>query len=397
MFRITSFIVTSLILLMLALPTAQMELKFIKERKLAGENNKKKLKPLTVNNILTGDFQRAFEEWFSDNMGFRGYLVRLDNQLTYKFFGDMDGGVVTRNLVGEGKMLYQKEYVKSYDGFDQIEFSKLDYYVRMLKRLQDYQKARGKAFLLVIGVTKASLYPEFIPKRYRAPENVRKTSNYETLLPLLKKYGINFFDTQDYFTKKKKTSKFSYFAPSAAHWGDVASCEVASEIMKSTSQQLGKPTINFTCSPVKIKKPTTTDLDLLRIANLYDSSEFQIPAAYPVTLPIKPEGAIKPKMLLIGDSFIWPLLRFLEWHKVYTWVDFHYYNNTNYHYPGGRGNGSKLRIPKEQWLEMLDKQDTVIIHSSVSRINKLGLGYLEEVGTFLDENRVEKAKKQKKQ
>jgi len=396
MSRIISFIATAIILLLLSLPAAQMKFKFVKERKLSGETHKKKLKPLDFSHLLSGDYQRSFEEWFSDNIGLRGHLVRLDNQLTYKIFGDLDGGVVTRNLLGKGKMLYQKEYVKSIDGFDSVKISKLEHYVKMLKRLQDYQKARGKGLLLLIGATKASLYPEFIPKRYRASDSVRRTSNYQNLLPLLAKYEIDFFDTQEYFTEKKKTSDFSYFAPSAAHWGDVASCEVGNELMRITGKQLGQKVTNFTCGPVKIKKPTATDVDLLRICNLLDSTELQVPAAYPKTEPIRPKDAFKPKLLLIGDSFIWPILRFLEWHKVYTWVDFHYYNNTNYRYPGGRGNGSKLRVPKEKWLENLDKQDMVVIHSSVSRINGLGLGYLEEVESFLDETRVEKAKKLKK-
>jgi hypothetical protein len=383
MSQLASISLCFLFFLLLSLPVSQMYFSVVPERAVGGDEIERKLEKISFDSFLTSRFQKSFDDWLSQKIGFRGYMVRMDNQINYLAFGELDGGVKTDVVLGSKKMLYQRDYIKSVDGFDLVSLDVLERRVLLLKRLQGFLKSRGKSLVLLISPTKASIYPEYIPAEYRSDLYKGRPTNYQNILPLLKKHKINVLDGQAKFKKQSTEVDYLYFAPSGAHWNDVASCEIASSLLESAATGLGKTLMYFSCSPVKIKKTRTSDLDLLRLCNLLISDSFQIPAAYPVTKAKKPVGAFKPRIMFLGDSFMWPIIRFIEWHKVYKSIDMLYYYNTVHHFPGG----SKFSVQrdKDAWMEMLLKQDLVVIQASVARLNNLFPRFFDDIEKFVPE------------
>ena len=79
----------SVFVLLLLLPTAQMTFKPFRLVPLNGAEIRPERPAFSWHSFISGEFQKQFDDWFSTVLGFRGHLVRSDNQLNFSLFREL--------------------------------------------------------------------------------------------------------------------------------------------------------------------------------------------------------------------------------------------------------------------------------------------------------------------
>ena len=73
----------------LSVPFLQMVFLGITEPVLVGVETASERPRLTLASWFDGSFQKLGTEWFADHIGFRGYLVKSENQLNWSVFHEV--------------------------------------------------------------------------------------------------------------------------------------------------------------------------------------------------------------------------------------------------------------------------------------------------------------------
>ena len=359
-----------LIYVFAAMPLVQLSTDVIPRRSLRGLRVPKRPEP-TLSGFLDGSFQDKAQRWFLRGHGFWGYLVRLEHQFNFKVFGQLSSNYNAGILLGNNDALFQSLYLKSFNRREVPTLETVDYKVSRIARLQELLKEHNIPMLLFISTNKLALYPEDVPKALQDPTRLTRKNSYQLMKPLLKKYRVNTFDAHEYLSERKKNADIKFFPPTGSHWNDVVACSMTAEILKRAEQLLGRSTAHFTCSPVKVvDKPRHTDLDLASVANLWDPTSLFHPVPYPVTKKISNSDAFRPRLLLVGTSFLRAIIRFLEYHEA-AYGYFIFYFNEIRAFPGGgleRLNKSKIKI---------DGYDMVLLEANQAILSEIGFGFVE--------------------
>jgi hypothetical protein len=361
----------------------QMQFEPIPKGRLKGVVQPESAPVFSLESAINGSYQKLVEEWLMKRSGLWSYLVRADSQLNYLLFSQISSNYTHSVLLGKDDFLYEKEYVFGYNKFTSVSDEKLETLADNLQKLQKLLETRGIGFALLVSANKAELYPENIPSSFiDSTRSVRKTA-YEKLIPRLEARRINLLDGQRYFEERKTRVPYRYFSHTGTHWNDVAACMIASELGSLMQAHFGKKMRNFSCSPVKLKDvPRKPDRDLVEICNLWDQSALYHPTAYPVTKTIAETGAFRPKILIVGSSFVWPLLRFFEYHRVYREANFYYYYKSNRSYPNIRRR--KIDRSTIDWSSDVFSHEMIIIEINQVAVENAGFGFIEDAISALE-------------
>ncbi len=358
-------------------PAVQMTFAPIPKGRLTGVVQPKEPPVLELESFVDGTYQKKVEEWLITRSGLWSYLVRAESQLNYLLFSQLSSNYSHTVVLGKDDFLYEKEYVFGYNRFTSVPDEKLEVLADNLKELQDLLDARGIGFTVLISANKASLYPESIPSSFLDSTGSARKTPYEQLMPKLQQRKVKVLDGQEYFLKRKNTVPYRFFAHSGTHWNDVASCLIASELSSSMQRYFKKPMRNFSCEPVRLKDlPRKPDRDLLAICNLWDQSLLYRPTPYPVTKTLAEPGAFRPKVLIVGSSFVWSLLRFFEYHRIYRESDFLYYYKRKRTYPQLRNR--KLDRNAIDWERDVFSNEMIIIEVNEVTVENAGFDFVPD-------------------
>jgi len=262
----------SLFFLIITLPFLQTVFGFLPEARLIGFTKDVDLPSFSLSAWYDKSLQTGIEDYFDQNLGLKGALIKTDNQINFSLFNEIHQKTNSKIIVGGEDYLFENNYIKSYIGRDYREVEILEERIISLAKLQEQLTEAGKAFVFLIAPSKASFYKEHIPPEliYRTadkdPEN-----NYERIIPLLNKYKINYFDGREYLLAKKEDSPYPLFPKGGTHWTRYASCFVSNEIIQEAGIQLNKEFVFSDCNDVDVSgEPSHEDGDLIDLANLWN-------------------------------------------------------------------------------------------------------------------------------
>lgn len=354
----------------------QSVFKFFPQPGLAGVVEKVARPEINLTKWFNGSFQKEFEVWIDQSLGFRNYLIKSDNQLNYYFFKESHQKTENKIIVGSENYLYENSYIKSYLGRDSHPDKYLNVKAIKLKKLQDLLAEKGIEFIFLISPSKASIYPEYIPiEMIMKTSEKDKLTNYEKLIPFLKRAGVNHIDSHDMFIKLKKHSSYPLFSKSGVHWTYYGSCLVVQKIFSDISIKKGE---NFNlpdCSRIEFNNiPQGTDSDLADLMNIWTPSVFYETLAYP-KFNNNFSKVNDLNFLIIGDSFSWTLIRNIEEAKLLKSYNLFYYFKTAYEY----GRKSKTIDKKNTPLlkEEILKNDVVILENNEAGLTLDDFGFLD--------------------
>ena len=360
--------------LFLSLFSLQSFWKFFPESSLNGIVVNAPSPHLSLKGWFSGEFQQAAETWFKQYFGFRSFWVRTYNQIHFSLFRQMPSkSSGTTVVLGENNWLYAQSYLREHAGNSvKPPLEELEQRVQDLRRLQEELERHGKAFLLIISPSKASIYPEYMPRSYRVQS---KDRTYYLLTPLLDKYGIRYLDAYQVLSKAKSTSPYRLFPQGGIHWNDYGAFLIFRESIEELNRQLTEPLPIPTFDRVDMAPPRGSDRDLIELLNVWTPQAINTPCPYLnfTTTPLPPEK--QPGVLMVGDSFTWHLADFFSEQQICTGVEILFYYNSLIRYP--RKDNFPFDPKNTDWNQLLLAKKIVILELNQVQLHReIGFGFV---------------------
>ncbi len=370
-------------LLILSVPLIQMKFGLLTQEELYGSEIKTNLPTITIKNWHEGEWQSQFSDWFAQNFNLKSLLVKIDNQINYELFQEISAKSNSPVILGRNNYLFEKGYIDSLNNRDVVPLTELVEQVEQYMLLTEELLKRNITLLLLIAPTKASHHRDLIPDKYLLQEKYRQPTNYERIVPLLKERNAIYIDGHELFKDWQKESEHTLFATGGTHWGYVGLCKLNQELIRVLTQMTKKNILNINCEPTVIEEELySANRDLLNLANLLDESDFITPTPYPRITSIKRGDEWQPKILFVGDSFLWTLTAMLRDQNVYDVEQMYYYFNTAVTYPGEIS--EEIDRYNWDWENRVLNQDIIIIEASETAVNNIGFGFMDLLLEYLE-------------
>ncbi len=357
-------------------PMIQMQFEPLQRLRIHGVSLPKHAPLLTIDALLTGSYQEKAEEWLMKKSGLWTYFVRSDNQLNYEAFGLLSTNYNSQVVLGKNSILFEREYIEALNGKRQASEETLEVLAQDLATLQNALHQRGIGFSLILSASKAELYQDQIPAQFLTPHPPLQ-SKYEYFTDRLQQHSVSFIDGPKILREIERGKNVRTFAATGTHWSAYGVCNVIQSLLQEVEQQLNKKPKDLICGPLVLRPtPRKADQDLLEIANVWTTESFLQPQYYPKT-SVKKEGErYKPSMLFIGTSFVWPMLKVMDRHRLYQRSSFFYYYSRNRKFPSG----SYRKIDKAtlDWEKDVFSHNMIAIEINESAIENAGSGFIAD-------------------
>ncbi len=266
--------------------------------KLRGGIKEEPLPLLSVENWFNGDLQNQFEKYSNQNFGFWSTFVRLANQIKYSLFDEFANGEV-REFANHN--LITTEYINSYLGGNRTSISQIKERCSQLKKLADYMEKQGKASLVLIAPDKTS----YFQSDYNLPpESDLDSTNYKNWLYYLNLYEIPYLDFRKAFLAAKESTPAPLFSNSGIHWSTFGAQYALDSVAGFLNLNYGFEGPRMQIDSLVFKrKHDAVEYDIEASLNLMYSLPRQ-KLGYPISTFTK---GIKPKLLMVSDSFFFQL------------------------------------------------------------------------------------------
>jgi hypothetical protein len=347
----------------------------VAERAPSGMPMAKPAPPFTRKVFMKRSWQKAIETRAKRSSGLWYPLTALANEIYARGFGQISAFNVGSVRIGHDNQLFQTAHLAALNHRRPKNIKKLEQRVSDIKELQDRLKARGKSLLIVVTPNMAHLYPELIPAGYLDPTRENRAHPYELVETAFQEKGIEYVDTVDVLKDAQSRVPFRFFAPSASHWNDVASCIALQAINSKLKEMGGKSFRAFSCDNYTMEpEPRSKDRDLLEIANVLFPKRFHTPTPYVSITYQEAEPQSQPSTLLVGTSYLFALSEHLyDWNLAKTHKLYFYFRQWR---SGSERSFRSLRRSSVNWEEILS-QDVIIVNVGVGNPVTIGYGFIE--------------------
>ena len=283
----------------------------------------------TMDNYVSGSLQRDLEQYSSENFGFREWVIRLYNQYLWTFYHKTYCHFI---VPGKNGYLFYSEALSDYYGIESIKMYRsydrarqwARQNVRMMNKLRYVLQDYSVEFLCFMAPNKVQLYSEYLPYHKPAPADAINTADYYD--SLMTAIGFPHIEMTRWFQQIKDTASFQLIPKRDTHWRYAAVYGYDSLFSYMNSlNDFGIP---------DIKVYGMRQLDTMYRENDEKTLNliFPIPNDAPKYRPEVSvecgEGCRKPKVLFVGDSFIWDLETYLPWKEILDDVEIWFYNSS---------------------------------------------------------------------
>ena len=319
-----------LVVLLLAFPAVQQHTRWFQLKPLHGVTIATERPKLSYKSFMSGVFQRQEDQYLSENVGFRELFVRCYNQLSWSMFRQPQNKSIR---VGKEKWLFDDAMIRNHDGQLVYDYGEQnDEVVRrmrasalMLHQLQEVLKEQGVAFFVCLPPCKDRVCEEYLDgneRKYSRPRGVRAMDFFP---PLFDSLGINCLNLSDYYMQIKDTVSYPLYLKSSFHWSLQSACYTADTLVRYMEALSGLNMHNLSYSaPYRDK---TRNPDLEELMNLLWPIETD--ENYYVDVTVDDDSlAVKPRWLVVGDSYYWEWQYSLPLDKMFDAHHYWYYNNT---------------------------------------------------------------------
>jgi len=318
---------------------------------------------------LDGSFQNNFEKYSKDNFGLRASAIRLNNQLDYSLFDELNAKSV---VIGKENYLYEENYIRCYLGMDFLGEEVIKERLFKLKKVADHLKTMGKDLIVVYAAGKGTYFPEYFPSSYDSI--VPGKTNFDSYVRNTRELGIPFIDFNSLFVKMKDTTRYPLFPKCGIHWSKYAELLVADSIVSYIEDLRSIDMNHIIIDEVKWRSTNRdTDYDLGRGLNLVLELD-TYPMAYPeFHIENKPE-AKKPKMLFVADSYFWGIFNRGFSSSLFGGGQFWYYNQGIY--PDSYEN--PISVSEIDFQKSIESNDVVVLLYTDANLSKFAYGFVDQ-------------------
>lgn len=268
------------------------------------------------------------EDSFEQEFWGRAVLVRLRNQFLYSVYDE----IRARNVIqGPNGMLFEESYFKSALGWDVLDSTEIQ---AKYDLFSSWRERSGVPTTVVVVPGKPIVVPKAEwPVQYAREEEVERNANYNRFKPFFSAdTAIRFIDFVENFEQNPEAIYVPY-PKNSVHWSEAANTLMTQAVVEHLDG------IQLTLLDTLSVQPYGTEEDIEEsmnlLFNLEDRESIKISAVWDT-------AAVRPKVLIIGDSYAWGLLRRGLLNHASVGSEFWYYNR-RVHGPWVRDQGAHLR------------------------------------------------------
>ncbi len=359
-----------LLLLLLFVPLIQQQFHFSREKPLKGYFEKMEADTLTLKGWFSGEYQNNQQAYTEENIGFKASFVRINNQIDFSLYQDLNAENVIR---GKNGFFHGGDYIRAYTGEDFLGESHIINKVEKLKMISDTLSKKGIDIIVVFAPGKAHFMPETIPEEYL--KNKGDSTNYEYYAKEIHKKGLNFLDLQKLFTDMKDTIKHPLYPKGGYHWSKYGEILAADTMFKFIAKvtDINMPLIDIKDFYVP-GKPQSSDDEIEEALNLFFELP-HLPLAYPNFTYKTDSSTIKPNVLFVSDSYYWGLFNYGMSSMILNDSEFWYYNNEVHPH---RADGTTM-VSDLDLIPEIEKNDAIVIMSTDANLRIFAYHFIDRV------------------
>ena len=308
----------------------------------------------------TNTYQQQIEKYTSENFGFREPVIRIYNQYLWSAYRKTYCHFITPGKKG---WLYYTNAVDDYYGHWVLQkyptyeaaIADAESELLVMDSLRKVLKSHDIEFLVFIAPDKTRIYPEYLPFRESDTTSIQLADYFDQRLTELEFPHINM---TNWFVAMRDTASFALFPKTDSHWRYSAVYGFDSLFRyMNTLEGPDFPTLHIGRAEAYesgLKEGDEETLNLL----------FPICGGgvrYKSDITVEADSTQrKPRVLFVGDSFIWSLDTYLPIQKLMGNRDVWFYNNTAF---VGFDN-VMLNVKEINRLRHILKADYVVFYSA---------------------------------
>lgn len=328
-----------------------------------------------------GSLQAAIEGRVRRDLGLRDWMVRTDNELRLRVFGSCKRPVVANDdgwLLDDG-YLPTKVLARDFDLVDDMLLR-----AHNLKRLQAVLATHDVHLAVCVSPSKTWVYPERVSSTHgEALHRMQGRYTYpEVFRAGLDEERVRHFDFGETFRQWRYADAEGtppLFPRGGIHWSNHAAARAAVAMADAMEQAAQRDFRSLEIARVEMSPvPVGGEDDLVKLANLLDTTSWQEPIGQPV-MQVRTDDQGEPMpTLLVGTSFLWAVARALAADGAAVPLSVWYYFKSETKFENGKQLAStKLDLTPEQLrLEVL-RYKVVIVEGNESATIGFGQGFIE--------------------
>ena len=286
---------------------------------------------LSFDNYKSNIYQTQIEKYVSEHFGMREPVIRLYNQYVWSAYNKTychfivpgkEGYLYYALAVNEH---YGTELPKHYPSNDKA-MADVDKELRLMNKLRHVLKDYGIEFVAFIAPDKPEVYPEYLPRRDADTTTIHIDEYYSRRM---EETGFPFINMTDWFVKMRDTASFPLFPKTDSHWrySAIYAYDSLFRFINTLDGEAKFPNIH-------IGPPVAYESDKLEGDEETLNLIFRIrgdKTKYKSDITVEADTTKRnPKVLFIGDSFIWSLGEFMPAREIMADREVWFYNNTAY-------------------------------------------------------------------
>jgi hypothetical protein len=323
---------------------------------------------LTDSTWFTGEFQRQYEQFLNDTIGFHQDFIRLRNQIDYSVFDKCHSDDIE---VGKKGYLVSTWSLDAFRGKLRGREARIDTIVMMLQDLHNTFRKMNKTLLVVLAPGRGTFYKELAPLWYDlTPVH---ESDYQKYARLLKKTDVNYIDFNNWFLKQKSRSEYPLYTKGGIHWSAYGAAVAADSILTFIEHERNADLPDMTFKTIKMStKAREQDADMAKSLNLIWELKND-PMAYP-EIVFNKKTSKKLNLLVIGDSYYYGILNTAMPIESFNEHSFWYYNNTiNTNGPNQWKTTKDIDFTTE-----VEKHDVIMLIATETTLSRFGWGFIDK-------------------
>ena len=359
----------TILMVLLFLPMLQAHVLHIPLKPLNGVTIETEKPKLELESYRSGDYAKQEEAYLGEHFGFREPVIRLYNQYLWSCYRKTFAHDV---VAGKHGWLYTPESVRDYYGTEMLLWQpspeaarcNFDREIRYMKRVHDILEENDVKLLAFIAPEKSFLYPEYLPEREHDTTTFNACSYF---MQQFEDIGFPCIDMNRWFQQMKDTVDYPLIPQTGGHWVFPA-VYAADSLFRFMGElkNIEMPKLNI--GTLHETAEHGADNDLERLLNL--TLPIWHRYGFSPTAEVKVESSptcVKPKVLFIGNSFMWGITNQVPMREVFDEMEFWYYFSTAY-------TGDPLtpsgQVVEYNLLEKLLDFDYIIWFTTGNQLNK---------------------------
>jgi hypothetical protein len=353
---------------LLWLPCVQEQTNFFEETQLTDAFEKPPAPIFSIDSLNKLSFQKQYENYKNYNFGFKGLLIKIKNSVNYILFKEINS---LDFIVGKNGFIFDINHIKRTLGIDYNGKEKNNAAIDRIKFLKDGLENRGGKLVCLLVPSKEIETLDLLPSQYC--NCLKKQTNYVDFVKGLTNNDIPTIDYYQYFKRFNITTPYPFYTKTGSHWSMYGASFAHDTLVNYIEKLIGKSIPKYKRVGVEISDVAKNDdADFEGALNLLFSIG-QPKYMYPKLEMIESTRKnYRPKVIIIGDSFIWQIKYQEMLQYVFSEDSKFWYYFGSHSFPMNGANAcslDSLNVIKE-----LESADCVILEGSFGTLNGFPFG-----------------------